>query len=102
MIRDPHADGSALLMLQPAGCFTSRVQQKRVGARQADLQNPELPGIELREMTDLREAPTDQCEVVVPVGLADTSHPLQGVFVTEMPAKGVAGIRGISDDPAAT
>jgi hypothetical protein len=38
----------------------------------------------------------------VPIGLTDAPYALLRVLVAEMPAEGVAGIRRVRDDPAAT
>src|SRR5262245_21251921 len=67
MIGNAYTDGAPPLVLQTTRCGARRAQQERVGTRQARSQHAELPGLEAREATDLREAGAYQREMVVAV-----------------------------------
>ena len=100
VIRNAHADGAPLLVLQAPRRLAGGSQEKGIGPGQAGLQQPELPGVEVREPADLGEIGADQGEMVVAVRPAQAADALQGILVADVPPERVAGIGGIGNDAA--
>ncbi len=100
MVRDAHADGAALRVLEAARDFARRRQQERERAGRTLPDDPELPVVEPREMADRRKIAQHQRQVVLVVEAANLPDAPRGHGVAEMAAERVARIGRIRDDAA--
>jgi len=90
MIRNPHSNGAAALMLQSTRCLARSVQQKCVWARCACLQQSKLPRIEPRVAPDVSEVRAHEREMVMTIRTANRAQPLKRVLVIDVTPKRVA------------
>ena len=94
------SDGLTFGVYEAFGRFLGGREDERVGAGCGVLEQAEgavvHPGVDRQFL----EIPADQREVVILVGIADTPDAVQGGFVSQVAAQGVAGIGGVGDDAA--
>jgi hypothetical protein len=100
MVGHPDTDGAPLGVLQHFGRLARGFQQKSIGTRRACLEDAKLRRVDTGIAGDLTEIAAHEGEVMVFVGLADASHPLQRLTVTDPATQRVAGICGVGDQLA--
>ena len=87
-------------ILQPLRRLARRRQDERVRPRRERLQRAVLLVVHARVVRDLRQIAAHQREVMMLVGLADARDALHRLFVADVAAERIAGIRRIHDDAA--
>jgi len=102
MIGHADPDGAALFMLQSSRHLARRLQQKRVRAGCAGLQQSKLRRVDTGIFGDLGQIATHQREVMVTIGVPDAANALEGVFVTDVTTERVTRIGRIRDHATTT
>jgi len=101
MIRDPDANGLPLRILQAARNFPRRLEDEGIGPRRVGLQQAIAPVLDVGEGGNLGQVPAHEREIVVLAGLPDLLQASGGLAIAEVPAKRIAGIRGVNDQAVA-
>ncbi len=101
MLGNPEPNRPPPGVLQHFWYFARRREDKGIGSRCQGLNKPVGPIVDAGVDADFREIRTNQREIVVLVGAANSSNSVNRLLVTDLATKGIARIGRISDKSAA-
>lgn len=97
VVRHPYPDGLPFRILQATRQLPRRLEDERVGPRCVGTQQAVAPVLDPGVGCNLGEVTAHQCEVVILAGVANALEAAGRIMIAQVPAKGVAGIRGVND-----